>query len=115
MDLELRLLLDERAIRRCVLHYCHGTDRHDWRMVADCYSPSAVDDHGSRTGASSVAASSTTSPTRSSRLRATRPPARATSSATSWSSDAARTFTVGRHDGTDPAQLAFAALAAVRG
>jgi hypothetical protein len=46
----LQTLLDERAIRRCILRYCHGTDRHDWAMVRECYLPGAVDEHGSFKG-----------------------------------------------------------------
>jgi SnoaL-like domain len=46
----LQTLLDERAIRRCILRYCHGTDRHDWHMVQECYLPGAVDNHGSFNG-----------------------------------------------------------------
>jgi hypothetical protein len=47
---ELQTLLDEREIRRCILRYCHGTDRQDWQMVGDCYVPGALDDHGSFSG-----------------------------------------------------------------
>jgi hypothetical protein len=46
----LRSLLDEREIRRCILRYCHGTDRLDWQLVVDCYVPGASDDHGSFNG-----------------------------------------------------------------
>ena len=46
----LQTLLDERAIRRCIVRFCHGTDRHEWGMVLDCYIPGAVDDHGSFNG-----------------------------------------------------------------
>lgn len=49
-DSRLDLLLDERAIKNCVLKYCHATDRLDWEMVADCYAPGATDDHGSFQG-----------------------------------------------------------------
>jgi hypothetical protein len=49
-DPRLDLLLDEREIKNCVLKYCHGTDRLDWAMVADCYAPDAVDDHGAFQG-----------------------------------------------------------------
>jgi SnoaL-like domain len=49
-DPRLSLLLDEREIKNCVLQYCHGTDRLDWAMVADCYAPGAVDDHGAFQG-----------------------------------------------------------------
>lgn len=50
LDTRLETLLDEREIKNCVLRYCHGTDRLDWQMVADCYLPSAVDDHGTFQG-----------------------------------------------------------------
>jgi hypothetical protein len=46
----VRLLLDEREIRACVMRYCHGTDRHDWTTVAACYAADAIDDHGSFQG-----------------------------------------------------------------
>jgi len=46
----LRRLLDEGEIRRCILRYCHGTDRLDWQLVVDCYVPGASDDHGSFNG-----------------------------------------------------------------
>jgi hypothetical protein len=46
----IRILLDEREIRNCVLRYCHGTDRQDWTTMADCYVADAVDDHGSFQG-----------------------------------------------------------------
>jgi hypothetical protein len=49
-DPRLDMLLDEREIKNCVLKYCHATDRLDWAMVADCYAPGAVDDHGSFQG-----------------------------------------------------------------
>jgi hypothetical protein len=45
-DDAVRLLLDERDIRNCVMRYCHGTDREDWTTVADCYLADAKDDHG---------------------------------------------------------------------
>jgi hypothetical protein len=47
---ELQLLLDERAIQRCIARYCHGTDRQDWQTVIDAYVPGALDDHGSFQG-----------------------------------------------------------------
>jgi hypothetical protein len=49
----VQLLLDEREIRNCVMRYCHGTDRHDWAMLVDCYLPEAVDDHGGFKGSAS--------------------------------------------------------------
>jgi hypothetical protein len=53
MDIDeesVRLLLDEREIRNCVMRYCHGTDRQDWATLADCYVVDAIDDHGSFQG-----------------------------------------------------------------
>jgi hypothetical protein len=49
-EVNLQLLLDERAIRRCILRFCHGTDRQDWQMVSSCFMPGAVDDHGAFRG-----------------------------------------------------------------
>lgn len=50
-DVELlRILLDEREIRNCVMRYCHGTDRQDWATLADCYVSDAIDDHGTFQG-----------------------------------------------------------------
>jgi SnoaL-like domain len=46
----VRILLDEREIRACVMRYCHGTDRQDWVTMADCYTPDAIDDHGMFSG-----------------------------------------------------------------
>ena len=50
LDPRLALLLDEREIKNCVLRYCHGTDRLDWQTVAECYLPTATDDHGAYQG-----------------------------------------------------------------
>jgi hypothetical protein len=50
VDPRLELLLDEREIKNCVLRYCHGADRLDWQTVAECYLPTAVDDHGAYQG-----------------------------------------------------------------
>jgi len=50
VETQLAMLLDEREIKNCVLKYCHGTDRLDWAMVADCYLPQASDDHGAFQG-----------------------------------------------------------------
>ncbi len=46
----LEMLLDEREIKNCVLRYAHGADRLDWELVAECYLPSATDDHGAFQG-----------------------------------------------------------------
>lgn len=46
----VRLLADERAIRRVVLRYCRGVDRMDADLVRSCYHPDATDDHGSYRG-----------------------------------------------------------------
>jgi len=50
LDARLALLLDEREIKNCVLKYCQGTDRLDWQQVAECYLPTATDDHGAFQG-----------------------------------------------------------------
>ncbi len=39
-------LLDRQAIADCIQRYARGIDRHDIDMVASCYHPDAVDDHG---------------------------------------------------------------------
>ena len=46
----IRILLDEREIRNCVMRYCHATDRQDWTTLADCYASDAIDDHGAFQG-----------------------------------------------------------------
>jgi ketosteroid isomerase-like protein len=46
----LQRLLDEDAIRRVHLDYCHGLDRRDWDLVRSCYHPDAVDYHGPFSG-----------------------------------------------------------------
>lgn len=43
---ELRVLLDEQAVRNVHLRYCRGVDRHDWDLVADCFHEGGVDNHG---------------------------------------------------------------------
>ena len=57
VDIRLETLLDEREIKNCVLRYCHGTDRLDWRTVTECYLPQASDDHGAFQGGPSEFAS----------------------------------------------------------
>ncbi|MDA8045752.1 MAG: nuclear transport factor 2 family protein [Actinomycetota bacterium] len=47
---QIRELLDRQAIRDCVYRYARGIDRHDRDLVASCYHPDAVDDHGSYVG-----------------------------------------------------------------
>lgn len=46
----VRVLADERAIRRVVLRYCRGIDRLDADLVRACYHPDATDEHGSFRG-----------------------------------------------------------------
>jgi hypothetical protein len=46
----IRILLDEREIRNCVMRYCHGADRQDWTTMAECYTSEAIDDHGAFQG-----------------------------------------------------------------
>src|SRR5260370_39289020 len=57
VDIRLEMLLDEREIKNCVLRYCHGTDRLDWRTGTECYLPQASDDHGAFQGGPSEFAS----------------------------------------------------------
>ncbi|HEX4395023.1 MAG TPA: nuclear transport factor 2 family protein [Mycobacterium sp.] len=50
-DIEsIRIVLDEREIRKCVMRYCHATDRQDWAAMADCFASDAIDDHGAFQG-----------------------------------------------------------------
>ena len=50
ISIQLRELLDRQAIRDCVYRYARGIDRHDPDLVASCYHPDAIDDHGSYVG-----------------------------------------------------------------
>ena len=50
ISVQVRELLDRQAIRDCVYRYARGIDRHDPDLVASCYHPDAVDDHGSYVG-----------------------------------------------------------------
>ena len=50
MEVELRRLLDEEAIKKVHLRYCRGIDRMDWDLVRSCYHPDALDDHGEFVG-----------------------------------------------------------------
>lgn len=43
---QLQVLLDERDIHRVLTLYCRGVDRCDAALIASCYHPDAVDDHG---------------------------------------------------------------------
>lgn len=47
-NLETRMqeLLDKQEIHEVLLRYCRGVDRCDRDLIADCYHPDAVDDHG---------------------------------------------------------------------
>ena len=49
-DDRLQQLLDRQAIADCVHRYARGIDRHDADLVASCYHPDAIDDHGSFVG-----------------------------------------------------------------
>ena len=42
----LMRLLDEREIHDVLTRYCRGVDRCDRELIASCYHPDAVDDHG---------------------------------------------------------------------
>ena len=43
-------LLDERDIRDVLVKYCRGVDRCDEALLASCFHPDAVDDHGNWIG-----------------------------------------------------------------
>jgi ketosteroid isomerase-like protein len=43
---QVQMLLDRQAIADCVQRYARGIDRHDVDLVASCYHPDAIDDHG---------------------------------------------------------------------
>lgn len=43
-------LLDRQAIADCVHRYARGIDRRDAELVASCYHPDAIDDHGTFVG-----------------------------------------------------------------
>jgi ketosteroid isomerase-like protein len=47
---QLQELLDRQAIADCVQRYARGIDRQDVDLVASCYHPDAIDDHGSFVG-----------------------------------------------------------------
>lgn len=46
----LQQLLDRLAIADCVHRYARGIDRRDAELVASCYHPDALDDHGDFVG-----------------------------------------------------------------
>jgi ketosteroid isomerase-like protein len=45
-DTALQVLLDKDAIRDVISRFCRGCDRRDAEMMASCYHPEAIDDHG---------------------------------------------------------------------
>jgi ketosteroid isomerase-like protein len=45
-DTALQVLLDKDAIRDVISRFCRGCDRRDAEMMASCYHPDAIDDHG---------------------------------------------------------------------
>jgi ketosteroid isomerase-like protein len=45
-EARLLQLLDERDIHDVLMRYCRGVDRCDEQLIASCYHPDAVDDHG---------------------------------------------------------------------
>lgn len=49
MEEGLRRLLAEREIHDVLTRYCRGVDRCDAELIASCYHPDAVDDHGNWT------------------------------------------------------------------
>ena len=46
LEARLRELLDKQEIHEVLLRYCRGVDRCDRDMIAACYHPDAIDDHG---------------------------------------------------------------------
>ena len=46
LEARMREFLDKEEIREVLLRYCRGVDRCDRDMIATCYHPDAVDDHG---------------------------------------------------------------------
>jgi hypothetical protein len=47
---KLQKLLDRQAISDCLQRHARGQDRHDLELMASCYHPDAIDDHGSWVG-----------------------------------------------------------------
>lgn len=46
LQAKLQTLLDEREIHAVLMRYCRGVDRCDKELMASCYHPDALDDHG---------------------------------------------------------------------
>jgi len=46
LEARLRGLLDRQDIHDVLMRYCRGVDRGDTNLIASCYHPDAVDDHG---------------------------------------------------------------------
>lgn len=46
LEARMRELLDKQEIHEVLLRYCRGVDRCDRDLIASCYHPDAVDDHG---------------------------------------------------------------------
>jgi len=46
MDPRLQALLDRDEIRRVIMNFARGVDRHDWDLVRSCYHEGARDNHG---------------------------------------------------------------------
>ena len=47
---DVQRLLDEAAIQRVLVQYCRGVDRGDEALIAACYWPDSIDDHGGYKG-----------------------------------------------------------------
>ena len=45
-DEQLRMLIDDRAIRSLVYRYCRAIDRRQYDLLRSCYHPEATDHHG---------------------------------------------------------------------
>ena len=46
MKRELRQLQDRQAIRDCIVRECRGRDRQDVELIASCWWPDGIDEHG---------------------------------------------------------------------
>jgi hypothetical protein len=47
---EMQRVIDEAAIHRVLVQYCRGVDRGDEELIAGCYWPDSIDDHGGYKG-----------------------------------------------------------------
>jgi hypothetical protein len=61
VDVDLTVLLAERAIERVLTSYSRGVDRFDFDLVRSCYWPDGTDDHGSFSGGVTTSSRSSSS------------------------------------------------------